>query len=283
MVDGNATLGGPSNVMLGQVIYGAVTVHDILTAGFILFASYIIAKALPIYIRRTFKDRVRQDHIDIVVKVVYYGILGFACIAVLPYLGIDPSSVLVAGGIAGFVIGFASQSIVGNLISGLFLFFERPIRIGNQVNIGGITGYVEDIHTISTVIRTYDGLYVRIPNEKVFTNNITNYVHNLARRFDYSVGIRYSDDADKAIAIIEGLIKDHPLALVNPAPLVFVKELGDNAVIIDVKVWAPASEWYGVRMGLLWKIKKALEDEGIEIAFPQRVVWMAGATPPSSS
>ena len=180
-----------------------------------------------------------------------------------------------AGGVAGIVIGFASQSIMGNFISGVFLMIERPIKIGDQVNIDNKLGYVEDIKIISTIIRTYDGLYIRLPNETVFTTSITNYVANLTRRFEYVVGIRYEDDADKAIRIIKGLIDDQPYALVNPSPYVFVDNLGDNAVNIIVRVWAPATEWFDMKTKLLWIIKKTLEENGIEIAFPQRTIWFA--------
>jgi small-conductance mechanosensitive channel len=134
---------------------------------------------------------------------------------------------------------------------------------------------VEDISIISTTLRTFDGLYVRIPNEKVFTTEITNYVAHVARRVEYLVGIRYSDDADKAIGIIKQLLEAHPLTLKYPSPELFVDNLGDNAVNIIVRVWAPSSDWYGVKKELLWKIKTALEAEGIEIPFPQRTVWFA--------
>ncbi|WP_440952178.1 mechanosensitive ion channel family protein [Methanococcoides sp. FTZ1] len=216
-----------------------------------------------------------KSHLDIVLKAAYYGIVIITVVfVILPIMGVEPSSLLVAGSILGLVIGFASQSIVGNLISGLFLIFERPIKLGNQVNIDGNVGIVEDISLISTIIRTFDGLYVRIPNEKVFTTTITNYVANVARRFEYVVGIRYSDDADQAIAIIKGLIEESPMALKNPAPGVFVDNLGDNSVNISVKIWAPATDWYAIKTELLWKIKKTLEENGIEIAFPQRVIWI---------
>lgn len=152
---------------------------------------------------------------------------------------------------------------------------ERPIKVGSQVNVKDVSGYVEDISIISTIIRTYGGLYIRIPNETVFTNIITNYVANVARRFEYVVGIRYRDNVDKAIEIITNLIEEHPLALKNPQPAVFVNDLGDNAVNISVKIWASATECYGVKMELLWKIKKEMEAQGIGIAFPQRVVWFA--------
>jgi small-conductance mechanosensitive channel len=260
---------------LNRTIYGDVTALDLLSVILIFLVAVILAKGLTIYLRRSLKEKISQDKLQIVSKATYYGILGVAVIAAFPILGINPSGLLVAGGIVGIILGFASQSIVGNLISGVFLMMERPIKIGNSVQIGEYSGMVEDIRVISTALRTWDGLYVRIPNEKVFTTSITNYVAHAARRFGYVVGIRYSDDADEAITIIKNLIEDQPLALKNPSPQVFVDNLGDNAVNIVVRMWAPAKEWYDLKMEMLWKIKKTLENEGIEIAFPQRTVWFA--------
>lgn len=242
-----------------------------------IVAAVFISKIVTIYFRRNLKEKISKDHLDIILKVVSYSIILIALFFLLPALNVQPSSILVAGGVVGFVIGFASQSIVGNLISGLFLMIERPIKVGNQVDISGNSGTVEDISLISTIIRTYEGLFVRIPNQSVFTNNITNYVANVARRFEYVVGIRYSDDADKAITIIKDLILKHPFTLKNPAASVFVDTLGDNAVNIIVRIWAPSTEWYGVKTELLWIIKKTLEENGIEIAFPQRTLWFANA------
>ncbi len=262
-------------MILDRIAYGDVTILDLLVVIATLIIAVLIAKIVTINIRRSLKDKLSKEHLEVIIKVVHYTIIIIAVVSVLPTLGIQTSGLLVAGGIAGLVIGFASQSIVGNLISGIFLMIERPITIGDQVNIDNISGFVEDINIMSTIIRTYDGLYVRMPNQTVFTTNITNYVGNVARRFEYVVGIRYSDDADKAIAIIKSLIEEHPLALKNPAPLVFVDTLGDNAVNIIVRIWAPSTEWFGVKMEMLWKIKKTLEENGIEIPFPQRTVWFA--------
>jgi len=262
-------------MILDTVIYGNVTGLDLLKTAVFLIIAILIARVVVIYLRRSLKDRMSRDIMEIVIKVIYYTIIVIAVLFVLRRLEFDLSGLLVAGGIIGIVIGFATQSIVGNLVSGLFLMIERPIKIGDQVNIDGTSGYVEDIHTVSTIIRTYGGLYVRIPNEKVFTNKITNYVANTARRFEYVVGIRYSDDADEAIDIIKDLIEEHPIALKNPSPKVFVDNLGDNAVNIIVRIWAPPTEWYDLKMEMLWKIKKGLEENGIEIAFPQQTVWFA--------
>ncbi|ETA69060.1 small-conductance mechanosensitive channel [Methanolobus tindarius DSM 2278] len=251
-------------------------VLQVVTVIVILFFTIVIAKGITIYLQRSLKDKMDKEHLNILIKSIYYGAIVLSIVGVIfPLLNIDTSGLLVAGGVVGIVIGFASQSIVGNFISGVFLMIERPIKIGDQVNIDNKLGYVEDIKIISTIIRTYDGLYIRLPNETVFTTSITNYVANLTRRFEYIVGIRYSDDADEAIKIIKDIIEMEPFALVNPGPSVFVDTLGDNAVNIIVRIWAPATHWYDMKMKLLWVIKKTLEDNGIEIAFPQRTVWFA--------
>jgi len=262
-------------MILKKVLYGEVTVFDLIVAVAILLIAISAAKALSIYLRRFLKEKLSKEHLEIIGKLVYYAIIVTAVIVILPTIGVKLSGLLVAGGIAGLAIGFASQSIIGNLISGIFLIIERPIKIGNSVNIDGTAGIVEDIRIMSTTLRNFDGLFVRIPNQKVFTSNITNFVANVARRFEYVVGIRYSDDADKALKVIRGLIEAHPFALKNPEPQVFVDNLGDSSVNIIVRIWAPTSEWFALKTELLWEIKKALENEGIEIPFPQRMIWFA--------
>jgi small-conductance mechanosensitive channel len=260
---------------LGVGVYGDITLWDFIVFLAVVAISIVIAKIARINVRRIFSEKIPKDVLNVIEKTVYYGIIVVAVISALTQLGVNLSGLLVAGGIAGLVIGFASQSVISNFVSGLFLMIERPIKIGDPVNVGDVDGVVEDVTILSTIIRTWDGIYVRIPNEKVFTSNIKNYVANVARRFEYVIGISYSDDAQKAIEIIKKVIDAHPFALKNPAPAVFVNELGDSSVNIIVRVWAPANIWYGVKMELLWKIKTALEEAGIEIPFPQRVVWFA--------
>ncbi len=262
-------------MIFDTVVYGNVTLFDLFKVIAILIVAVVIARVITINLRRGLKDKLDKDHLVIITKVVYYGIIVIAVLAVLPMFGVSLSGLLVAGGIAGLVIGIASQSVVGNLIAGLFLMIERPMKIGQAVNIAGTAGVVEDIRVISTTLRTFEGLYVRMPNEKVFTTDITNYVEYVARRLEYVVGIRYSDDADKAIGIIQKLHEEHLLTLISPTPDIFVDNLGDNAVNIIVRIWVPTTEWYGIKKELLWKIKTALEDQGIEIAFPQCTVWFA--------
>lgn len=238
----------------------------------IIISSIIIAKGTSMLLKKYLRDKFDIDSLGILLKGSYYGIIALAVILSLPILGIDTSGFLVAGGITGIVIGFASQNIVGNLVSGLFIMAERPIRIGSQVEIDQITGFVEDIGIMSTILRNFDGLYVRIPNEKVFTNNIINRGINVARRVERTIGIRYSDDTSKAIDIIYGVIEDHPYILKKPNSDVYVDEIKDGSVNIMMRVWTPSELWYTTKRELLLVVKNALEREGIQVSIPHRVI-----------
>ena len=258
---------------LDLIVYREVTWFNLVTALLIFFAALLLSRLFTTQFRRAFKEKMNKEQLELMAKLVAYGIMVVALLWIMPTLGIELSGLLVAGGIIGLAVGFASQSIIGNLISGLFLMGERPVKIGDHVEIGEHRGFVEDIHIISTTIRTLQGLYLRVPNETVFTSSITNYSSNLVRRLDLDIGIRYSDDAEKAIEVIREVIDAHPMALVDPPTFVFVDSLGDNSVDIVARIWVPTSEWYATQRELLWKFKVAVEAAGIQIPFPQRVVW----------
>lgn len=258
--------------VLYTTLSGSVTMEDLLKFTFILSFSVLLSRILVLYLRRSLKDKVSKDAGETVLKILYYGILIIVFISVLPLIGLNPSALLVAGGVTGIILGFASQNIVGNLVSGFFLMVERPIKIGDQVQISDVSGYVIDIRIISTLIRTYDGLLIRIPNQQVFTTNITNIVEHPVRRFEHTIRIRYSDDANAAIFLIKDLIDKEPFALLNPSPSVFVNDLGDSSVNITVRIWAPVNEWFGIKTRILWDIKQTLEENGIEIPLPQSIV-----------
>lgn len=253
--------------------FGGVYLKDVLIVILIIVFAFILGRVLTLYSSKLLRKRLSMDHVKIINKSIYVIIFSIAAFVLFPIIGFDPSGIAVAGGIIGIILGLAAQGIVGNLLSGLFLVFERPIKVGDVVNIDSTIGQVEDIRIISTTIRTFDGYFVRIPNMTVFNSKIINYFINKVRRFDYNVGIRYTDDADKAVKIIRDTIESNPFALKYPEPAVFVNNLGDSSVNIKIKIWAPFTEWYEVRKDLLWRIKSQLEKNDIIIPFPQREVW----------
>ncbi|MFQ6051343.1 MAG: mechanosensitive ion channel family protein [Candidatus Hydrothermarchaeota archaeon] len=269
--------------VLSYKVWGEATLLDLLIVAVLMFFALIIASMVRSTLRRSLKHVYPPSTLSVLEKITYYGILSIAFLAALTQLGVNFTGLVIAGGFLGIIIGFASQTVVSNLISGIFLFIDKPFKIGEAVDIGGVSGVVTDISIFSTKIRTWDGIYVRLANEKVFSSEIHNFHAHVVRRFSYIVGIRYADDADKAIEIIKKVIEEHPLALAEPEPVVFVDELADNSVNIRVNIWAPSKQWYTVKMELLWKIKRALEEEGIQIPFPQRVIWYGKENPKGDS
>ncbi len=258
---------------MDTIVYGNVTLWNIVVVLIILGIAAIVIQVISLNVRRAFSDKIRKNELEILLKTVKF-IIGFvAVISVLPFLSIDLTGLVLAGGFAGLIIGFASQSVVSNLVSGIFLIIEQPIKIGDEILIEGIEGIVEDIRFLSTIMRTYEGVYVRLPNEKVFTAIITNYVADVARRFEYTVGISYRENAGTAMKVIHTVLENHPYVLKHPESLVFVDNLGSSSVILIIRGWTPSGEWYRTKRELLWKIKEALDNAGIEIPYPQQVVW----------
>lgn len=261
---------------LSAPVYGNVMVSDLIVFSLIVTISLIIANLAGVYIKKRLSDRVRKDELDYVIRITQALIILTGIFISLPSFHVDISELLLIGGTAGIIIGFASQRLVTNVGSGIFLLVERPVKIGDTVKIGETAGTIEDIRILSTTLKTFEGIYIRIPNETVFNSEITNYVANEARRFEYRIAIRYSDDAERAIGIISGLLAAHPFVLYNPPPSVYVDELGDSGVIIMVRIWAPSREWWSVRTEMLWTIKQTLEQKGFRIPSPQREVWIQG-------
>jgi len=259
---------GTDTLTLGKVLYFLI----------ILIASFVIASMVSKKVKKELYGRIAGNEREMLSKIIYFIIVLVGFLVALPYLDIELSGLLIAGGFLSIIIGLAGQTVIANFFSGIILFIEQPIKIGDNIGVGETLGTVEDIRILSTIIKTYDGIYTRIPNQTLFTSNITNYVAHVARRFEYSIGIRYADDADRATEVIWKVINEHPFALKSPSPSIFVDELGDNGVILSVRIWSPSSEWWDVRTELLWKIKVALEENGIQIPFPQRTLWFPEGT-----
>jgi len=229
----------------------------------------VIALSIRSIMRRTLKPRIALHVYNTVEKVVFYGILVLGIIFALSPLGIDLTGVLLAGGIAGIVIGFAAQTSVSNLISGIFLHIDRSLKVGDSVSIGDISGQVIDIDVFSTRIRAWDGYIVRIPNDKVFSSTISNFSNTVARRIVLRIGISYNSDIGRARNAIMKVFNEHPFVLVNPPPDVYVEEFGNSAIILVARCWTPAQLWFQTRMELLERIREEFRREGIEIPYPQ--------------
>lgn len=245
----------------------------------IILAGFAIGHFARIAVTRYAGSRLPPDTRRIIGKVLYYGIIAIALISALGFSGINLSGLFLAGGIVGIVIGFATQSLFSNLISGIFLQMDKPMKIGDPVLITGklpdVAGVVVEITTLSSRLRMFDGTYVRLPNSDVFLSEIRNYSGAAARRVEISIGIGYKEDIAKVVAIIRKNLKETPLVLVEPEPDIYVDNLGDSAVNINIWCWVPFSIWFDMRKQIIAQIKRELDINNIEMPFPQRVVYLA--------
>lgn len=255
-----------------------ISTASLILAVIIMTVGVIVARVFSIVFKRYVAPNLEESSAKTINKLIYYGIIIIALLAVTTSQGIDLSGLMVAGGIFGIVIGFATQSVVSNVISGIFLMIERPAKSGDVIELTqrNIFGILMDITVFSTKIKLFDGSVMRIPNDKVFTEQIRNVAATEVRRIDVVVGIAYKEQIGKAIsAIQEAIVQKLPFVLIEPEPAVWTDHLADSSVNLRVLVWFPRDDWGEVGPVLLQVVKESLDNAGIEIPFPQRTIWYA--------
>lgn len=252
---------------LEKVFVGEAT--KILEAALIFVIGLFLATTIRRWMRRSLSTKIPLHIYKPLENLVFYVILFIAAVSALRPFGLDLGSLIVAGGLASIVIGLAAQDTLGDIISGVFLMIEQPLRIGDPVEINGIAGEVIDVRVLSTLIRTWDGHLVRIPNRTVFNTVIVNYVRTRARRIDFRIGVHYESDVGKAIKVIQSLIDESPYCLLHPAPEIYVDEYSDSSIVLRIRCWTPSRLWYPAKMYLQTALKDELEKNGIRIPYPQ--------------
>ncbi|AFS82922.1 mechanosensitive ion channel family protein [Candidatus Nitrosopumilus sediminis] len=259
-------------------ITGGLTLLSLLIGGIIMGVGVIIARTIRVLFAKYYGPKLPQDSAKNFGKLIYFGIIVISFLVFTSTTGFDFSGLLVAGGIFGIVIGFATQSVVSNLISGIFLMIEKPVKQGDTIEIpsSDVTGTLLDISTFSVRVKKFDGTIIRIPNESFFTSNIRSLSSTPVRRSEAMIGIAYKEDIEGAISVMAKEIrKSMKFVLMLPKPEFRINELADSSVNIEILVWHPRNDWDQVGPILLKVAKKALDENGIEIPFPQRVIWNA--------
>lgn len=263
-----------SDLSTVNILGSQISVTSLILAVIIMAVGVIFAKTLSVLFRRYLAANLPDNTASSLHKLIYYGIIVVTLLAVVTSQGIDLSGLMVAGGIFGIVIGFAVQSVVSNLFSGIFLMFDRPAKTGDLIELpqSNIYGRLMDITIFSTRIKLFDGSIARVPNEKIFTSEMRNVSGSEVRRIDVTLGIAYKEDIDHAIDVIKKAVAKLPYVLREPKPEVWTEQLADSSVNLKVLTWIPRDEWDHVGPILLKELKKEIDDSGIEIPFPQRVI-----------
>src|SRR6202140_5369253 len=223
-------------------------------------------------------DRALQYAISQIVSNV---VLIVGIIIVLENTGIHLGALAVFAGAVGVGVGFGLQNITSNFISGLVILAERPITIGDRIEVAGIAGQVQQIRARSTVILTNDNIAMIVPNTKFIDSPVTNWTYGDPRvRFRIPVGIAYGSDIDQVREALLAAGRENSHTLKDPAPTVFLEKFGENALEFELVVWSSEKSYRprSFRSDLNFAIEKKLREAGIEIAFPQRDLHIRSGT-----
>jgi small-conductance mechanosensitive channel len=238
----------------------------------IYIVSYIVRKLLP--------DKLSKQRKMIINRFIQYSGFITLFLIIVAELEINLAAIFGAAGVIGLVIGVASQTSIGNIISGFFLVSERSFELGDVIRIGDKTGIVYSIDLLSIKIKTFDNLLLRIPNQTVISTEVINVTKFPIRRFDFDVSVAYKEDLKKVKSIIENVARNNPLSLDEPEPLIIFKNFGDSGIDIQVGIWFEKANFLQLRNSIFIEIKEAFEAEGIEIPFPHVSIYSGEATKP---
>jgi small-conductance mechanosensitive channel len=248
------------------------TFHRMLRAAIAAAIGFPLVVLIARTTSRILSHRFGQEGGALLAKIVrYFGFL-LVVIMILQQFKIDLGAILGAAGIAGVAIGFASQTSLSNLISGLFIVGERPFEKGDVIEVGGLSGIVEEIGLMALTLRTFDNRSVRVPNETLVKTNVVTVTRYPLRRVDTEIGVAYNESIEKVMKVLREVADLHALVLDEPEPVIIFTGFGDSAMKFLVGAWAIKEDYLKVKNELPIRIKQAFDREGIEMPFPHRVL-----------
>lgn len=190
-------------------------------------------------------------------------------ISVLSMLGIQMTSFIAILGAAGLAVGLALSGTLQNFAGGVMILLFKPFKAGDVIDAQGYIGTVHEIQIFNTVLKTPDNKTIIIPNGGLSTSSVTNFSTEDRRRVDWTIGIGYGDDLDKAKQVIKKLCDDDSRILKDPEVFIAVSELADSSVNFTVRAWVNAADYWGVFFAMNENVYKTFNKEGLNIPFPQ--------------
>ncbi len=230
-------------------------------------------------LKRIIKDKLEKQSEVMLVRTVKYTLVLLLLMMILNEFGFKISAILGAAGIFGVAIGFASQTSISNIISGMFLISEKPFLIGDVIEVNDKVGTVQSIDLLSIKLKTYDGRYVRVPNEAMIKNDVINLTRFDIRRAQLVVGVSFREDLHKVMAILQEIADTVPGGLKDPAPMLLLDGWGESRINIDFGVWTKTSNVFNMKNELIFAIKDRFDEEGIEIPFPRVSLYSGKGQP----
>jgi small-conductance mechanosensitive channel len=231
-------------------------------------------------VTRMVKGRLSPQSEQLIVRAVYFLSVLILVVSVLNEFGFKLSALLGAAGVLGVAIGFASQTSVSNIISGIFLISEKPFVVGDFIEVNKIRGRIESIDLLSLKLRLPDNSYVRVPNETMIKTEVTNVTRFPDRRVDLNVLVAYKEDLRKVLEVLKEIAASELLALQEPAPMIVLESFGEYGINILYGVWGRSEDFFNLRSKLILRVKESFAAHGIEIPFPHLSLYAGSESEP---
>jgi len=240
---------------------------------FIIWFSIFLAKIVRAVLEDDMLNKVKMEEglPHTIAMMARYSLITLGVILAFSALGMPMSDLAIIFSAFGVGIGFGLQSIFNNLVSGFILLFERPIKIGDTIEVGELVGTVRSIGIRASNIRTFDGAEIIVPNGNLISNEVVNWtLSDQRRRIEIKVSVSYKTDPARVTKILLGLLEGHEDVANDPQPGIYFIEMGDNALIFRVLFWTyQYGKWYSIRSKIMYEIFDTLKAAGIEIPYNQ--------------
>ena len=267
-------------VSLGDV---TITPAVLLTVVLIFLGAFGVSRLLRGMLRR---NVFRRTHLNIgtqetICRILHYIIMLMGAFIAIQQIGVDLTTLAAISAVLMVGIGLGLQNITSNFISALILLFERPVQVGDFVEVSGVQGRIRAIKTRSSIVETLDNVSIIVPNSNFISQNVTNWSYRDSKvRIHVSVGVSYGSDVDLVEETLLQVGRAHQEVLLNPEPTIQFLDFGDSSLRFDLLVWInDASRQYLVRSDLNFAVVKAFREQGITIPFPQRDLHIQSAVP----
>ncbi|MFN2127621.1 MAG: mechanosensitive ion channel family protein, partial [Anaerolineales bacterium] len=281
-------LEGIKNIITHEISIGSAnfTIGEIFVFILVIWISVILSRFLQIVLEKDVLNRFKlAKGIPYTVGLmVRYAIITAGIFLAVSAAGLSVTNLGILIGALGVGIGFGLQNIFNNLVSGLILLFERPIQIGDTVEVGSLIGKVKSIGIRSSNVRTFEGAEVIVPNGQFISNEVVNWtLSDQNRRIEVIAGVAYGSDPHKVQKLLFEAIKKHPDVIDEPPPEVFFNGLGESSLDFRILFWtANINEWLRIRSEIVFMVHDVLKENGIEIPFPQRDLHIKSIIPGST-
>ena len=258
----------------------SISIEDILAFGLTLWAANMLSACIRFILREEvyFRRGVPHGLSYAYSRLVHYVILAIGFLVALGVLGMDLTKVSVLAGAFGVGIGFGLQDVVNNFVCGLILLFERPVHVGDIIEVGGLQGEVRRIGIRASTVHTYQGADIIVPNSQFITANVTNWtLSDQLRRIDLPVGVNYGAAPRQVIEVLEAAALANKGILKDPPPRGFFMGYGDSSINFELRAWTDQfANWGLIRSELATAVYDAVYAAGISFPFPQREVRVLG-------